>query len=132
MQRTVLISEDSIGDTAVVKAAIERGAPEWRPVFCDNFHDTLRMLDVEKVDLALIDLNMAHNGRSLLRMMSMNPHWRYIPRVVLSGENPETDLLRTVLDYGADYIVKGAAMGDAVVDILRFFRHVERLDERTS
>lgn len=66
----------------------------------------LKVLESNRIDLALVDLNMPHmNGEEMIQRTKQNPATANIPILVVSTESSETRIDR-IRSHGADFLHK--------------------------
>ena len=76
-------------------------------VTAESGQEGLRVLNREKVDLVLTDINMPDiNGLELISYMRNNPNYQDIPIIIISTEGSQKDVERGKLLGANDYVVK--------------------------
>jgi two-component system chemotaxis response regulator CheY len=105
---TILIVDDSSTMRKIIAMHLSQSGLEIdRVVMAENGVEALKILDNEKVDLVLTDMNMPEMGglAFLSEVRDGDRHYRSIPIVVVSTES-EAGLVREALRIGASQYVQ--------------------------
>jgi len=116
---TILVADDDLDDTALLKYAFKETGIKNPVTFVDNGEELLSFLKSaeEGVNefpcLIFLDLNMPKiGGHEALKIMKASPRWRSIPVLVFSTSDFKDDIAQ-VYDLGAaGYIVKPPRYAD--------------------
>lgn len=84
--------------------------------------------NISPVDVVVLDLMLPYiSGYQLITEIRDDPHWQYVPIVVLSGKVLEEDIVKA-LDLGAtDYITKPFRPEELLARLRRIVADHERL-----
>lgn len=95
-ERTFLVVEDDVNTLELHQRIIRLQSPSNRVLTAANGRAALRLLQEEKIDLVLLDLQMPEiDGFGVLQAMREAAHTRSIPVIVISGKDlTEEDMLR--------------------------------------
>jgi two-component system chemotaxis response regulator CheY len=105
---TILIVDDSSTMRKIIAMHLSQSGLEVdRVVMAENGVEALEILDNEKVDLVLTDMNMPEMGglAFLSAVRDGDRHYNSIPIVVVSTES-ESGLVREALRIGASHYVQ--------------------------
>ncbi len=73
----------------------------------NNGEQALRILESQNCDIVLSDLNMPGiDGYQLLEKIKLNPEWRNIPVIIISGANDIQNILRCIKRGADDFLAK--------------------------
>ena len=104
MSRLALVVDDNKSDQMILSALLEREG--FSVATASNGHDALEILDEEKIDLIIVDIQMPFmSGMELLKRIRKIENYRKTP-IVSSGRKDESDIRMARANGANDYIVK--------------------------
>lgn len=99
----------TVDDSATVRRIIKEGL---KPFHCDvieaqNGSDGLAMVEKEKPDLVILDINMPEmNGMEMLEKMHEQTQFKDIPVIMLTTESETVTVKKAVQDGARDFLIK--------------------------
>jgi CheY-like chemotaxis protein/class 3 adenylate cyclase len=101
----ILVVEDDHSTQQLISAALEKDG--HKVVLCADGHEALLMVDRERPDLLISDINLpGMDGYALVRELRMNPQWLHLPIIYLSSLTNRANI-RVGMSTGADdYLTK--------------------------
>lgn len=131
MLERVLIVEDSSAMRAFVRATLESHRIAQHVVEAASGFEALRILPREKLDLALVDINMPDiHGLEVIKLIRASPMHRDVPVIVISSEASPRDRERG-LALGADTWLAKPFTPEQLVDTVRRITESRRPREAT-
>ncbi|HPE60663.1 MAG: response regulator [Thiothrix sp.] len=105
MAKHVLIIDDSLTETRVLKAVLERHG--YKVSTACNGQEGIEVAQSYQPDLILMDVVMPLlNGFQATRQLSRNEQTRDIPIIVCSSKSAQTDRLWAMRQGAREYLVK--------------------------
>jgi CheY-like chemotaxis protein len=92
-------------------------------IFCaKNGHEAINIFDAEKIDLAIIDLNLSIKvGFDVIKHIRKTRHSQ-MPIIVMSGNNEESVIVDTFNSGADDYIEKPVGLNEVLVRVKRLLK----------
>lgn len=119
MLERVLIVEDSSAMRAFVRATLEGQKIARHIVEAASGFEALRVLPREKLDLALVDINMPDiHGLEVIKLIRASPQHRTVPVIVISSEASPRDRERGIA-LGADTWLAKPFTPEQLVETIR-------------
>jgi two-component system chemotaxis response regulator CheY len=108
MESDLLVVDDSAAIRKILQRVLRQTGMSIRTIHeAGNGQEALTLLETEKVDLILSDINMPKmDGLQLLASVKASPQWRHIPVVMITTEGGETKVGEAVRLGAADYVRK--------------------------
>jgi two-component system chemotaxis response regulator CheY len=108
MKLSVMIVDDSPAMRSFVRRVLDLSGLETECCLqASNGHEALDLMDNNRVDLVLTDINMpVMDGEQLLRRMSVNEILRTIPVVVISTDSTECRIQKMMTLGAKGYVAK--------------------------
>ena len=105
VRRTILIAEDSADSREMMQLLLEQRG--YRVVVADDGKHALEVALSSRPDLVLLDLDLPKlDGLSVTRNLRLDPEFKDVPIVILSGHDPSR-FRQDALDAGCDdYLLK--------------------------
>jgi two-component system chemotaxis response regulator CheY len=108
MESDVLVVDDSAAIRKILQRVLRQTGMSIRTIHeAGDGHEALTLLEAEKVDLVLLDINMPKmDGLQLLAALKASARWRHIPVVMITTEGGETNVSEAVRLGAAGYVRK--------------------------
>jgi two-component system chemotaxis response regulator CheY len=108
MESDVLVVDDSAAIRKILQRVLRQTGMSIRTIHeAGNGQEALALLEAEKVDLILSDINMPKmGGLQLLAALKASAQWRHIPVVMITTEGGETAVGEAVKLGAAGYVRK--------------------------
>ena len=101
----ILHLEDSVNDSELICATIEKGKIEYEYFLAENEKEYLRILVNEKIDIILCDYNLPeYNGIDALNVA--REKYSFTPFIFVSGTMGEDVAIEAILNGATDYVLK--------------------------
>lgn len=113
---SILLVDDQIEFVHFLEVALK--AEGYRVFSARDGFDALEIMESYTIDLVISDIAMPHlNGYQLYQRIRQNPKWVYVPFVLLSGRDMDSDI-RYGKELGVDeYLTKPIELEDAMAVI---------------
>jgi two-component system chemotaxis response regulator CheY len=105
MSLNILVVDDST--TMIIRTLHLSGLPLGEIFEASNGHEGLLALAKNRVDLALVDINMPEmNGEEMISRIRKNPIFKELPMVVVSTEGSTTRISALLSNHGVGFVHK--------------------------
>jgi diguanylate cyclase (GGDEF)-like protein len=102
---TILVVDDNPVITKILEELLIRA--DYRVVVVAGGEEALESLDVHKVDLILLDVDIpGESGYAVCKTIKQNPNTAYIPVIFVTSRGEREDIVSGFEAGGQDYIVK--------------------------
>jgi len=123
---SVLLLEDNKGDVLLLREMLSE-ARQFRVIFAERLKVGIKLLNMERVDIILLDLNLPDSqGIKTLNMISGPAN--NIPIIVMTGLNDEEIAIDAMRKGAQDYLIKGQVDSNLLVRALRYAIERKRLE----
>ncbi|MBI2252314.1 MAG: response regulator [Armatimonadetes bacterium] len=105
MGKKILVIDDNVEFTVMIELILKSFG--FEPIIALNGKEGLKKVELEKPDLALLDIMMPGiDGFEVLLKIKSHPEYKNIPVIMLTAKTDDSDK-KKAFDFGAnDYITK--------------------------
>ncbi len=118
LQPVILVIDDSAVAREVILDALRQAQLDVTLLAAANGEEALALLERQRVDLVLCDLEMPGiDGLGLLDRLSASELWREIPVIILTGHETSEEKIRGLERGACDYVTKPFDAGELIARV---------------
>ena len=122
--RSILVVDDDADIVNLTRLVLERGG--YRASAAGSGHEALRVVQNERPDLVLLDINMpGMDGWQVLRVLKVDERTHAIPVAMFSIKGEVRDKVRGLQDGACDYVTKPFTYEELLGRIENIFRALD-------